>query len=52
MHGGISRLKHLSLGLQNEIESQNQQLDVITGKAERADTRIRDQNRQMGQLLK
>jgi synaptosomal-associated protein 29 len=49
---GIGRLKHLALGLGDEIESQNSMLDRITSKAERAEDTIQYQNRQMKQILK
>lgn len=49
---GLGRLKNLALGLGNEIESQNEMLDGITNKAERADFTIGHQNRQMKHILK
>ena len=51
MSAGLSRLKGLGLGLGQEIETQNTQIERITGKAERADVSIKDQNRQMKQIL-
>ena len=48
---GLDRLKNLGLGLGEEIETQNSQIERITGKAERADVTIKDQNRQMKTIL-
>ena len=47
MQSGISRLKDLALGLGKEIDEQNEQLDVITNKAEKTNTTIKVQNKQM-----
>lgn len=49
---GLNRLKNLALGLGNEIESQNEMIEKITTKAERAEDTIGHQNRQMRQILK
>lgn len=49
---GMGRLKDLARGLGSEIEAQNDQLDRINTKVERADIKVRDQNRQMGRILK
>jgi len=51
MSSGVSRLKGLAEGLGDEISAQNEQLDRIAPKVERADTKIRDQNRQMRHIL-
>lgn len=51
MSDGMATLKHLALGLGDEIEAQNEQLERIMPKTERADIKIRDQNRQMKQIL-
>jgi len=51
MSAGMSRLKGLAVGLGDEIGAQNDQLDRIAPKVERADTKIRDQNRQMRHIL-
>jgi len=51
MSDGMSRLKGLAVGLGDEISAQNDQLDRIAPKVERADTKIRDQNRQMRHIL-
>jgi len=49
---GIGRLKNLALGLGNEIDSQNQLLDNLATKSERAQDTIANQNRQMKRILK
>ena len=49
---GISRLKDLAQGLGNEIDSQNQLIDNIATKSERAQDTISNQNRQMKRILK
>lgn len=49
---GISRLKELAMGLGNEIDSQNQLLDNLATKSERAGDTITNQNRQMKRILK
>lgn len=51
MSGGVSQLKSLAVGLGNEISAQNDKIDRIAPKVDRADTKIRDQNRQMRQIL-
>jgi len=51
MSSGMTRLKGLAVGLGDEISAQNDQLDRIAPKVERADTKIRDQNRQMRHIL-
>lgn len=52
MSGGMSRLKMLATGLGEEIEAQNDQVENrIMIKADKADIKIRDQNRQMRQIL-
>lgn len=52
MSSGMAKLKCLAQGLGDEIESQNDQLDRIDLKTDKADTRLRDQNRQMRHILK
>lgn len=47
----MQRLKGLALGLGDEIERQNEQIDRIEGKVGRADTTIRDQNKQIRGIL-
>jgi len=49
---GLGRLKQLALGLGDEIENQNEMIEGITSRSERADDTLRHQNRQMTQLLK
>jgi len=49
---GVGRLKQLSLGLGNEIDSQNSLLDRITKEAERAEGMVKHQNNQMRQILR
>lgn len=51
MSSGVAQLKNLAAGLGDEIAAQNDQLDRIAPKVERADTKIRDQNRQMRTIL-
>ena len=51
MSDGMSRLKNLALGLGDEIETQNEQIDRINSKVDRADISIQDKNRQMRQIL-
>jgi synaptosomal-associated protein 29 len=51
MSSGLSQLTMLARGLEDEIETQNDQIDRIMPKVDRADTKIRDQNRQMRQIL-
>ncbi|XP_053375062.1 synaptosomal-associated protein 29-like [Mercenaria mercenaria] len=52
MSDGMERLKGLAKGLGNEIESQNTQLDRINTATDRADIKLKDQNRQMRGILK
>lgn len=49
---GLSRLKNLALGLGTEIESQDEMLNRIMQKEERAEETMGYQNRQMRQILK
>lgn len=49
---GLSRLKNLALGLGTEIESQDEMLNRIMQKEERAEETMGYQNRQMKQILK
>jgi len=51
MSSGVGQLKLLAEGLNFELEAQNDQIERIMPKVERADTKIRDQNRQMKQIL-
>ena len=52
MSTGIGRLKMLALGLGDELERQNTQIERVTHKSEVVKPKIDDQNRQMKQLLK
>lgn len=52
MSQGMERLKGLAMGLGDEIESQNDQLDRINLGVDRADIKVKDQNRQMRKILK
>lgn len=52
MSSGLGRLKYLAIGLGGEIDEQNDMLDRISGKVERADESVERQNRQMARLLK
>lgn len=47
MQSGIRRLKNLALGIGKEIDQQNEQLDVITNKADKTNTTLKLQNKQM-----
>ena len=40
------------MGLGDEMDKQNEQLDRIDPKLERANVILKDQNRQMGHILK
>ena len=51
MSDGLARLRGLGLNLGTEIDTQNTQLERITGKAERADVTMKDQTRQMKKVL-
>ncbi|XP_065333799.1 synaptosomal-associated protein 29 [Cloeon dipterum] len=52
MCSGLARLKGLASGLNEEIVGQNEMLDRITTKTEKADTTIDHQNRDMRRILK
>ncbi|CAG2106253.1 unnamed protein product, partial [Medioppia subpectinata] len=49
---GIERLKQLSLGLGNEIDSQNSLIDRISKQTEKAEIRVKEQNQQMTRILR
>lgn len=51
MSDGLARLRGLGLNLGTEIDTQNTQIERITGKAERADVTMNDQTRQMKKVL-
>ncbi|XP_039627470.1 synaptosomal-associated protein 29 [Polypterus senegalus] len=50
MSAGLSRLKNLGLGLQNEIDDQDLIIDRITGKTDHLDCRITSTNQQLKKL--
>ncbi|XP_012057287.1 PREDICTED: synaptosomal-associated protein 29 [Atta cephalotes] len=52
MSGSLARLKHLAIGLSEEIDSQNDLIDNITDKTEKADIILQQQNKDMLHLLK
>uniref|UniRef100_A0A8D8YJU1 Synaptosomal-associated protein 29 n=1 Tax=Cacopsylla melanoneura TaxID=428564 RepID=A0A8D8YJU1_9HEMI len=52
MVSSLGRLKGLALGLGEEIESQNDLVENIISKSERADINIQRQNKDMNRLLK
>ncbi|KAG8172576.1 hypothetical protein JTE90_027509, partial [Oedothorax gibbosus] len=49
---GLGRLKNLAIGLNDEIETQNELIDKIHTKADKADETLEYQNRQIKRLLK
>lgn len=51
MSAQLARLRSLGEAIGEEVESQNEMLDRIQIKAERTDTRVKDQDRQMKKLL-
>ncbi|XP_059141307.1 synaptosomal-associated protein 29-like [Physella acuta] len=52
MSDGMSRLKNLAMGLGDEIERQNEQLDRINIKVDKTDELLGHQNTQMRKILK
>ncbi|XP_011867681.1 PREDICTED: synaptosomal-associated protein 29 [Vollenhovia emeryi] len=52
MSGSLARLKHLAIGLSEEIDSQNDLIDNITDKTEKTDIMLQQQNKDMLHLLK
>jgi synaptosomal-associated protein 29 len=52
MSGSIARLKGLAIGLSEEIDTQNDLIDSITDKAEKADITLQRQNKDIRHLLK
>ncbi|XP_073323114.1 synaptosomal-associated protein 29 [Pagrus major] len=50
MCSGLSRLKSLGLGLQSEIESQDDSIDALLNKADKMDLKIRNTNQQIKNL--
>ncbi|XP_014483318.1 PREDICTED: synaptosomal-associated protein 29 [Dinoponera quadriceps] len=52
MSGSLARLKSLAIGLSEEIDSQNDLIDNITDKTEKADIMLQKQNKDMLHLMK
>lgn len=52
MSGSLARLKNLAIGLSEEIDSQNDLIDNITDKTEKADITLQKQNKDMLHLMK
>ncbi|EZA49207.1 hypothetical protein DMN91_007950 [Ooceraea biroi] len=52
MSGSLARLKSLAIGLSEEIDSQNDLIDNVTDKTEKADILLQQQNKDMLHLLK
>lgn len=50
MCDGLTRLKSLGLGLQSEIDSQDDSIDSLLNKADKMDSRIHNTNQQMKKL--
>ncbi|XP_019725888.1 synaptosomal-associated protein 29-like [Hippocampus comes] len=50
MADGLSRLKKLGLGLQSEIDSQNDLIDSLGNKVDKMDTKINNTNQQIKRL--
>ncbi|XP_077572205.1 synaptosomal-associated protein 29 [Stigmatopora nigra] len=50
MAGGLSRLKNLGLGLQSEIESQDDSINSLLNKVDKMDSKISNTNQQMKRL--
>lgn len=50
MSSGLSRLKNLALGLQTEIEEQDDMLDRLTKKVETLDVNIKSTDKRIRQL--
>lgn len=48
----LSRLKGLAEGLGEEIDTQNEMLDRLTDKTDKADFSVMRQNKDMNKLLK
>lgn len=50
MCDGLSRLKSLGLGLQSEIDNQEDSLDSLLNKVDKMDSKIQNTNQQMKKL--
>ncbi|XP_077996280.1 synaptosomal-associated protein 29-like [Glandiceps talaboti] len=51
MSSGMNRLKDLALGLGDEIERQNDQIDRLNQKSDKADTSLFSANKEMNKIL-
>jgi len=51
LSSGLSRLKGLGIGMNEEITRQNKQLDTLLQKTDDNDSVLKDQNRQVRRLL-
>lgn len=47
---GLGRLKNLGLGLQSEIDGQDDSIDALLNKVDKMDTKIHNTNQQMKKL--
>lgn len=47
---GLGRLKNLGLGLQSEIDAQDDSIDALLNKVDKMDTKIHNTNQQMKKL--
>lgn len=47
---GLGRLKNLGLGLQSEIDAQDDSIDGLLNKVDKMDTKIHNTNQQMKKL--
>ncbi|XP_062558839.1 synaptosomal-associated protein 29 [Armigeres subalbatus] len=52
MRGNLSRLKHLALDLNQEIDSQNDLIDDISNRVDDVDVKIGKQNKEMNRLMR
>lgn len=52
MRGNLSRLKHLALDLNQEIDSQNDLIDDISNRVDDVDVKIGKQNKEMNRILR
>ena len=48
---GLGRLKNLGLGLTDELDKQEEDIERITGKAEKADDKLFSTNKQLNRML-
>lgn len=47
---GLGRLKNLGLGLQSEIDAQDDSIDALLNKVDKMDTKLHNTNQQMKKL--